>query len=507
MKVLLDAVQAALDAARSVSGERSPAGLAPGELVALNGSLGALRKAVDAALLPVAAEIARQSRPELGRDSLAKRHGFGSVGRMISTTSGTSVGEAIRLVTVGEATAPRTLLTGETAPARHPHVATAVNNGSIGTLAASGIVGMLDRVASRADAEALDEMEARLVRMAPGLAPHQLHALINRGEATLDPEGIVPRETELHAERGLTIHHEASGAIAVSGRFDPESGAPIVAAVEGLVSGMLRRRDDGTSVAEADDRSIRQMRADALTELCRHGLGCERVPVAPSTTVVVRMDLADLQAGTGFGTIDGISQPVSASAARRMAADAQIIPCVLGGDSEILDWGRAKRLFTPAQKLALAERDGGCAFCGAPPSFTAAHHVLWWSRDAGPTDISNGVLLCTSCHHRIHDDGWEIRIEDAPDKNAPDNDVPDKEARHNNTRDTDQRHDHRRDGDRKLGPENDPDRGRPPRDAGGGGVKPGRLRTSAKVWFIPPAWLDASRTPRLGGRARYDLVA
>jgi hypothetical protein len=502
MKDLLDAVQAALDAARSVSGERPPAGLAPGELVALNGSLGALRKAVDAALLPVAAEIARQSRPELGRNSLAKRHGFGSAGRMISTTTGTSVGEAIRLVTVGEATAPRTLLTGQTAPARHPHVATAVNDGSIGTLAASAIIGMLDRVAPRADAEALDEMEARLVRMAPGLAPHQLHALINRGEATLDPGGIVPRETELHAERGLTIHHEASGAIAVSGRFDPESGAPIVAAVEGLVSGMLRRRDDGTSVVEADDRSIRQMRADALTELCRHGLGCERVPVAPSTTVVVRMDLADLQAGTGFGTVDGMSQPVSASTVRRMAADAQIIPCVLGGDSEILDWGRAKRLFTPAQKLALAERDGGCAFCGAPPSFTAAHHVLWWSRDAGPTDVDNGVLLCTSCHYRIHDDGWEIRIENGPDKDSPDKDTRDK-----GTRDNDQRHDHRRDGDRKLGTENDREEGRPPGNAAGGGPNRGRLRTSAKVWFIPPAWLDASRTPRLGGRARYDLVA
>jgi hypothetical protein len=128
--------------------------------------------------------------------------------------------------------------------------------------------------------------------------------------------------------------------------------------------------------------------------------------------------------------------------------------------------------------------------------------VLWWSRDAGPTDVDNGVLLCTSCHYRIHDDGWEIRIENGPDKDSPDKDTRDK-----GTRDNDQRHDHRRDGDRKLGTENDREEGRPPGNAAGGGPNRGRLRTSAKVWFIPPAWLDASRTPRLGGRARYDLVA
>ena len=128
-----------------------------------------------------------------------------------------------------------------------------------------------------------------------------------------------------------------------------------------------------------------------------------------------------------------------------MAADAQVIPCVLGGDSEILDWGRVKRLFTPAQKVALAERDGGCARCGAPPAWTHVHHLDWWERDRGPTDLANGVLLCTACHHTIHDEGWTITVE-------------------------------------------------------GTG-------TTARVWFLPPPWIDASRTPRLGGRARFALTA
>ncbi|KFF58438.1 hypothetical protein JF66_18585 [Cryobacterium sp. MLB-32] len=47
-----------------------------------------------------------------------------------------------------------------------------------------------------------------------------------------------------------------------------------------------------------------------------------------------------------------------------MAAEACLIPMVLGGKSEVLDFGLGKRLFTRAQKLAAIERDGGCATAG-----------------------------------------------------------------------------------------------------------------------------------------------
>lgn len=181
-------------------------------------------------------------------------------------------------------------------------------------------------------------------------------------------------------------------------------------------------------------------------QLAAHLLGCgaDDRPIE-GATVVVRVSLADLESGTGSATIDGIDRSVSIATARRMAASGGVIPWVMGGDSEILDWGRRRRLFTPAQRLALAERDGGCAMCGLPPGMTKAHHLRWWARDAGPTDLDNGVLLCETCHHRVHDNGWEIRIE-------------------------------------------------------GRGV-------DGRVWFIPPAHVDPQRTPRLGGRARFSFAA
>ena len=90
---------------------------------------------------------------------------------------------------------------------------------------------------------------------------------------------------------------------------------------------------------------------------CRHCLGCADAPTpVVKTTVVVRIDLDALKSGVGVAQIDGIDQPVSAATARRMAADAELIPVVLGGESVPLDLGRASRLFTRAQRLALQQR-------------------------------------------------------------------------------------------------------------------------------------------------------
>ena len=92
---------------------------------------------------------------------------------------------------------------------------------------------------------------------------------------------------------------------------------------------------------------------------------------------------------------------------RRMACDATIIPVVLGTDSEVLDLGRAKRLFTPGMLHALWLRDKGCTIpgCGAPPFWTDAHHLVHWA-DGGPTALTNAALLCGRHHTLAHQRGW-----------------------------------------------------------------------------------------------------
>ncbi|GAB3601098.1 HNH endonuclease [Microbacterium tumbae] len=416
-------------------------------LLAANDALGALHRLVDGLQAEVAAVIAHESRAELGSESLAKQQGFRSPSLMISATSGASAGEAARLVRVGEAVAPRADLRGAPLPAKYPAVRRALSCGVLGAPAASLIIALLDRVRLVAGPERVSEAEELLATRAIGLSLDEVRKLIVRTEAHLDPDGIAPAEEERRSRRALRVF-ERKGMLHLDGDFPVEDGAPIKAAIQGYVNATFASRAHALDpdAPDADRRTVPQLQADALSALCQHVIGCDAdAPALAGVTVIVRVSLDDLTAGTGSGTVDGIDQPVSIGAVRRMAAGGGTIPAVLGTNSEILDWGREKRFFTRAQRLALVERDGGCAMCTLPPGMTRAHHLDWWTRDDGRTDLDRGILLCETCHHRIHDNGWEIRID-------------------------------------------------------GAGV-------NARVWFIPPPHVDPQRTPRLGGNARYTLAA
>ncbi len=109
---------------------------------------------------------------------------------------------------------------------------------------------------------------------------------------------------------------------------------------------------------------------------------------------------------------------IDAGTARRLLCDADLMPAVLGGASEILDVGRTQRLVTPAIRAALELRDGGCVFpgCNVPPRDCEAHHLIPW-RMGGPTSLDNLALVC-SHHHGIVEpnqtnpgaDRWRIEL-------------------------------------------------------------------------------------------------
>ena len=98
---------------------------------------------------------------------------------------------------------------------------------------------------------------------------------------------------------------------------------------------------------------------------------------------------------------------VTASEAMRLACTASILPVVLDGAGQPLHLGRARRLFTSAQRTAMTVRDGRCRThgCTVPATWCEAHHRTPWSR-GGRTDIEDGVLLCSWHHHRAHDPAY-----------------------------------------------------------------------------------------------------
>lgn len=121
------------------------------------------------------------------------------------------------------------------------------------------------------------------------------------------------------------------------------------------------------------------------------------------------------------GRLEG-GQAITAGDLRRLCCDADVVPAVLGGASEVLDVGRAHRLVPPGLRRALGLRDRGCAFptCHAPDPRCEAHHIVpWWA--GGATSLTNLVLLCPH-HHGVVEpprfwsgpppDRWTVRVAD-----------------------------------------------------------------------------------------------
>lgn len=413
MEISTGAIAAALETLAAFEG-RAVATLERGELVAAQGAAALVRRTTEAMLAALAFEVGRRSAPELGVSGLAREHGFSSPGRMVAHATGGSLGDAAHLIDAGRAFAASDAPDGtnagtaasESGPLSYPHLAACLAAGDIGAAAAALVGRTLDAVGEHASSA-----EARLVARARELDLAQLRRACQRLQASSNPAAWEERELRQHDARHVSVSEDADGMMLIQARLDPPAAAPVKAWLDVQVKEAFRRRRDGDPHT-ADTRSVGQIRADALVGLARHGMACDEPTSGVSTTVVVRIGLDELRAGTGMGDGDNLTAPLSAGALRAMAADAEIIPMVLGSDSEILDMGRARRLFTRAQRLALVERDGGCAMCHAPPSYCEAHHIRWWDRHLGKTNLDNGVLLCTACHHRVHRDGWQIETAD-----------------------------------------------------------------------------------------------
>lgn len=367
--------------------------------------------------------------------SMTARRADRDVAELVAQIGLISIVEARRLCRVARGLSESTTLLGERLPAEYERVREAFEALTIPLDSAYAIIMALDEAGKRArtDADSLENFavaEELLVEFVQRNPADTVRKLANRWRDALDVDGIEPREEAL---KGLTSLHRFARANGMK-RYvldaDPVAAAYLDAVIDSHVGATIRRPRFDTPACDAgqqteedaplalapleDPRSIGQIAAEALIELARHGIGCTNteIPVR-STSIVVRMTLESLLTGLGAAHIDGIETPISARTARIMAADADIIPEVLGGNSEVLDFGLRRRLFGRAQRIALAERDGGCAFagCSDPPSYTEAHHLKWWVEN-GATDLANGILLCSRHHHRIHQGGWAIQVTD-----------------------------------------------------------------------------------------------
>lgn len=394
-------------------------------LCSLLGELEQIGRLVDASRALAAAEVDDRSRFELGSAGLAQRLGHSRGSHLAERITRVPQAEAARRIRLGSALRPRRGLCGDVLPALFPAIAAAVRSGVMGMDVAGTIIQCLTQAQRRhATPAAVLAAEESLVQAAR-LEPADIVAVHARvWREALDPDGAEPRDAELRERRGFVLGRERNGMTPFSGAADPLSAALLRAALAERSGPGVRPRfvdpaeeagdpDDVVTVL-ADPRTPEQRNFDIVLGLITAGIRSEDGrpgSMRSTSTVMAVVRLSDLEAATGVGWLADVDEPVAAASVQELACDAGFARIVLGADGEVLQLGRTERLFSSAQRKALAVRDGGCVWpqCTAPPSWCHAHHVTPW-QEGGDTDVGNGALLCPAHHHTLHASEFTMRM-------------------------------------------------------------------------------------------------
>jgi len=299
--------------------------------------------------------------------------------------------------------------------ARRPEVLAALRDGAVNAAQAGIIVRALDALPADAEPELVSKAESQLLADAGHFAPRELRVLARRVFEVIAPaaadahEGalLVAEEARARAETRVSFRPRGDGATDVWARVPDHVADRLRAYLDSYTSPRRHHLSHG-GYDEVGELSLPRRRGEAFCALLEQ-LPTDALPRhggAP-TSVVVTLDLDTLLSGLGSAGVSTGGR-ISAAEARRLACGAGVLPAVLGGRSEVLDLGRTRRLFSPAQRKALAIRDRTCRAegCDIPAAWCEAHHAAKpWSRE-GRTDLKDGLLLCRFHHHRAHDQAW-----------------------------------------------------------------------------------------------------
>jgi hypothetical protein len=276
-------------------------------------------------------------------------------------------------------------------------------------LVAAGLAeGVVSQDKARVITQALDAIEND---HATRLTANELKIVGRRILAEIDPERFEEAEAralqreEEHAQRRtfFSSRDNGDGTIDIHARVSRAVGIRLRTQLDSLAQPRKLSAENRGRKAPYDrllgQAFARVIETYDVDQLPRHG--------GHGTTVFITMSVEDLRNDLGTAALGFDGEQITAAEARRMACNADLIPVVLGTDSEILDFGRTTRLAYPVQHRALRLRDKCCQAedCDAPAAWTEAHHLKPWS-EGGLTNLANMVLLCPSDHRRIHDPNY-----------------------------------------------------------------------------------------------------
>ncbi|WP_405216949.1 DUF222 domain-containing protein [Agrococcus sp. Ld7] len=398
------------------------------------GLVGDVGRANDALRVRIADDISKRHDGLPKDDRFTVACGYRDPLDMLTTEFGITHPAGKRLLQVSAALRPSPRLSGGTVPTRFPVLSEAVATGAVTIDQAGAIIESLGDAPDRANPADLEAADRALVASALGargahpgedgvveqpMTPLLLAKLARAWRNGLDPDGVEPRYEEQLRRRSLTCGTRADGMLAGRFAFPPDQGAVFLAAMDPFTSPRtpVFLTDEERERAElVDDRTRPQKMADALIAMVSTAAEQSDAPRVggEAPTVVLHLSEATYRAALdgepgGSATDERTGDAVPVDVAMAMMCDAHIQAVVTGADGLPLYLGRTERLFSRAQRRALAARDKGCRApgCTAPISWCEAHHVTFWSL-GGLTDIDNGIMLCTHHHHEVHRGRLEV---------------------------------------------------------------------------------------------------
>jgi hypothetical protein len=330
--------------------------------------------------------------------------------------------------------------------ARYPLVLEGMRNGDVSVRQAEAITRSLDALGADVSRDIKHEAEARMVAFATEFDAHELRKLGAAILETIDPDTFEDNERQrledelrkAHEATRLNLRQRGDGTTRISGvipdamaarlrtclsaftspRHDAATNAASAGQANEATGAGVNEAEPDESPAVQDSRYLDPVTGKRLPHdrvlgeaLCAFIEAADptRMPLqgGAATSIIITMDLDKLRAGVGVATAG--SERIPASEVRRLACQAGIIPAVLGGKSEVLDLGRTRRLFSPAQRKAIAIRYRTCIVegCMVPVEQTEIHHLDPWSR-GGLTNLDDGVPGCSRHHHCFHDERYEM---------------------------------------------------------------------------------------------------
>lgn len=415
----IGAVREAVDAVLAGFG-----GAADAERWAAVAAVGELVRAADAAAIRVAGALAATP-PRTAGTSLARSIGYRSTAEALRHELGVTARHARDLEAVAAATRDGVALSGATVPARLPVLGAAVEGALVSLAQARAIAVPLEQGGDRVAAEGRTAAERALVDAATGidreagaagedaapLPPEELGVQARAWLAALDPDGLEPRDDAQRAERSFRLGRRADGMAIGRLVCTPEQGAALQAVLDAHTAPRTPSFADAQDDAEeADDRTRPQAQCDVLLGIVEAHARSGEAPriggAAPTLVVTVPAEQLERAAAgdpAAWARIEGTGDVVPAALAARILCDGHVQAAAIDPDGHVLELSRSSRLFTAAQRRAIALRDGGCRGpgCSAPPGWCEAHHVQSW-QTGGATDVDNGLLLCSRCHHDVH---------------------------------------------------------------------------------------------------------